>query len=47
MPGLKGVEEIEIHYEAKDFCARLQRVSVQSSGRAANIPEIPEGTGIM
>ena len=30
MPGLKGVKEIEIHYEDRDFCARLQRVSVQS-----------------
>ena len=46
MPGLKGVKEIEIHYEDKDFCARLQRVSVQSLEDAVNILEIPR-TGIM
>ena len=42
MPGLKGVKEIEIHYEDKDFCARLQRVSVQSLEDAVNILEIPK-----
>ena len=39
---LKGVKEIEIHYEDKDFCARLQRVSVQSLEDAVNILEIPK-----
>ena len=42
MPGLKGVKEIEIHYEDRDFCARLQRVSVQSLEEAVNIIEIPQ-----
>ena len=42
MPGLKGVKEIEIHYEDRNFCARLQRVSVQSLEEAVNIIEIPQ-----
>ena len=40
--GLKRRKEIEIHYEDRDFCARLQRVSVQSLEEAVNIIEIPQ-----
>lgn len=42
MPGLQGVKELEVHYGDRDFCARLQRVSVQSLEEAVNLIELPK-----
>lgn len=42
MPGLKNVKEIEIRYEDREYCARLQRVSVESLEDAVSLIEIPK-----
>ena len=41
MPDGKEIKEINLHHQSKDYCARMQRVSIESLEESVDIVEIP------